>query len=112
MSMSRRLAVVATALGTVAAGLFSGATVSSANASSASTGAATQTVEVFVKRDHTVVMRPDPPGVRFRSALPAPLPAVQAPGHQGPRDINAAQQPTKALRGSRRTTLLARPNGR
>ena len=56
MPVSRRLAVVATAIGTVAAGLFSGATVSTANAGTASTGAAVQTVEVFIKRDHTVVM--------------------------------------------------------
>ncbi len=54
MPVSRRLAVVATALGTVAAGLFSGATVSTAGATSAS--AAAQTVEVLIKRDHTVVM--------------------------------------------------------
>jgi hypothetical protein len=49
----RRLSVLGTALGTIAAGLMAGSTVTAANASSAAAG---QTVEVFVKRDHTVVM--------------------------------------------------------
>lgn len=58
MSIRRRIAVAATALGTVAAGLVSGvvsgATLSTADAST--TTATGQTVEVFVKRDNTVRM--------------------------------------------------------
>ena len=79
MSMSRRLAVVATALGTVAAGLVSGATVGSADAASA--GGA-QTVEVFVKRDHTIRMldaiSPGLTTFEITSARPAGFQIVQA----------------------------------
>lgn len=79
MSMSRRLAAVATALGTVAAGLLSGATVGSADAASA--GGA-QTVEVFVKRDHTIRMLESiSPGLttfEITSARPAGFQIVQA----------------------------------
>ncbi len=98
MSMSRRLAVVATALGTVAAGLFTGATVSTANASSATSAAAPgQTVEVFVKRDHIVVMPTEiRPGVSkfvVSSRRAAGFQIVQAaPGYtkaEAMRDINA-----------------------
>jgi hypothetical protein len=53
MYTSRRLAVAVTALGTVAAGLVSGATVNSADASAAAAG---QSVDVLVKRDHTIQM--------------------------------------------------------
>jgi hypothetical protein len=106
MSMSRRLAVVATALGTVTAGLFTGA-VSTANASSTS-AAATQTVEVFIKRDHTVVMPTEiRPGVsKFvissRRAAGFQL-AQAAEGYtkaEAIRDINAAftKNNMKALR--------------
>ncbi|HEU4511741.1 MAG TPA: hypothetical protein VFR87_01410, partial [Nocardioidaceae bacterium] len=47
----RRLFVLGTALGMVTAGLVAGSTTASASSASAA-----QTVEVFVKRDHTVVM--------------------------------------------------------
>ena len=105
MSMSRRLAVVATALGTVAAGLVSGAAVSSADASSA---VATQTVEVFIKRDHTVVMpteiRPGVSKFQVSSRRAAGFQIVQAaPGYskaQLMRDVDAGlgKNRMKALR--------------
>jgi hypothetical protein len=105
MSISRRLAVVATALSTVAAGLVSGATVGSANASSHE---AEQTVEVFVKRDHTVQMPTSiSPGVttfKISSARAAGFQIVQAaPGYtkrEAMRDVNAAftKNNLKALR--------------
>jgi hypothetical protein len=92
--MSRRLAVVATALGTVAAGLISGATISTADASTASAG---QTVEVFVKRNHTIAMptqiRPGVTKFKISSARAAGFQIVQAaPGYtkaQAMRDVNA-----------------------
>ena len=108
MTMSRRLAVVATALGTVAAGLFSGATVSAADASSASTGVAPQTVEVFIKRDGTVVMpteiRPGVTKFTISSRRAAGFQIVQAAeGYtkaQLMRDVNAGlgNNRMKALR--------------
>lgn len=96
MSINRRLAVVATALGTTA-GLLTGATAGSAQAGTES-GQERQTVEVVVKRDHTVVM-PDEirPGVskfRISSRRAAGFQILQAaPGYtkrQAVHDINNA----------------------
>jgi hypothetical protein len=105
--MSRRLAVVATALGTVTAGLFTGA-VSTANASSTSAAAPGQTVEVFVRRDHNIVMPTEIlPGVtKFKvgSRRAAGFQIVQAaPGYtkrEAMRDINVsfARNNMRALR--------------
>jgi hypothetical protein len=94
MYMSRRLAVMATALGTVAAGLISGATISTADASTAPAG---QTVEVFVKRNHTIAMpteiRPGVTKFKISSARAAGFQILQAaPGYtkaEAMRDANA-----------------------
>lgn len=92
----RRLSVLATALGTIAAGLMAGTTVTAAGATSAAS--ATQTVEVFIKRDHTVVMpgeiRPGVTKFRIGSRRAASFQIAQAAeGYskaQAMRDINAA----------------------
>lgn len=97
MSISSRLVVAAAALGTVSAGLVSGATVGTADARSTSSGA-TGTVEVLVKRNHTIVM-PDvlAPGVtklKISSRREAGFQIVQAdPGYskaEAARDITRA----------------------
>lgn len=93
MSISRRLAVAVTAIGTVAAGLVSGATASTATATTAG-----QTVDVFVRRDHTVVMpstiRPGVTTFKVTSARRAAFQLAQAtPGYTkaaAMRDITAA----------------------
>jgi len=99
MFVTRRLAVVATALGTVTAGLMSGTTVTTADAvSRTSAGAPAQSVEVFVRRDHTVVMPTEiRPGVSkfvIKSRRAAGFQVVQAaPGYtkrEAARDINAS----------------------
>ena len=105
MSMRRRLAVVATALGTVTAGLVAGATVNTADAGSAAAG---QTVEVFVKRNHTVAMpteiRPGVTKFKISSARLAGFQIIQAaPGYtkaQALRDVSAGlgRNRLKALR--------------
>jgi hypothetical protein len=117
MSVSRRLAVIATAVGTLVAGLVSGATVTTADAvSRTSAGAPTQSVDVFVRRDHTVVMpteiRPGVTTFSIRSRRSAGFQIVQAaPGYtkrEFVRDVNAFAN--ENLRAFRRfeagTTLL------
>ena len=112
MPISRRLAVVATAVGTVAAGLVSGATVSTADASTTSS----QTVEVFVKRDHTIAMPTDlRPGVttfKISSARRAGFQILQAAeGYtkaEAMRDVEAGlgNNRLKALRRFEANTTL------
>jgi hypothetical protein len=102
MSVSRRLAVLATALGTVTAGLMSGTTgttvTTAAAAPRTSAAAPTQSVEVFIRRDNTVVMpaqiRPGVSKFVIRSRRAAGFQIVQAaPGYtkqEAARDINAS----------------------
>lgn len=88
----RRLSVLGTALGMLAAGLVAGST--AANASSAS---AAQTVDAFVKRDHTVVMpteiRPGVTKFKISSRRQAGFQILQAAAgytkHAAMRDIGA-----------------------
>lgn len=96
MSVSRRLAV-ATALGTVAAGLVSGATTGTAHAGTDSSRDAHR-VKVLVKADHSIVMpRRLSPGVttfRIGSRRAATFQVVQAAKgytkREAARDTNAA----------------------
>jgi hypothetical protein len=89
----RRLSVLGTALGTIAAGLLAGSVTTPANAA-----AAGQTVEAFVKRDHTVVMptqiRPGVTKFMISSRRAAGFQLVQAaPGYtkrEAMHDINVA----------------------
>ena len=118
MSMSRRLAVLATALGTVAAGLLSGAPMSMGSTAAAGTASPTggQTVAVLVKPDHTVVMpgsiRPGVTTFKVTSRRAASFQILQpAPGYtagEATRDANAAftRNDLRALRRFEANTTL------
>ncbi len=118
MSMSRRLAVLGTALGTVAAGLFSGAPMSMGSTTEAGSAppAAGQSVHVLIKPDHTVVMpgsiRPGFTTFDITSRRAASFQILRpAPGYtagEATRDANAAftRNNMRALRRFEANTTL------
>ncbi len=117
MSMTRRLAVVATALGTVTAGLMAGAPTSTASVADArSAPAGGQAVNVVVNRDRTLTMpgtiRPGLTNFRITSRRAASFQLLQpAPGYtprEAARDANAAftKNNLKALRRFEANTTL------
>lgn len=117
MSMTRRLAVVATALGTVTAGLMAGAPTSTASVADARSAAAGgQVVNVVVNRNRTLTMpgtiRPGLTNFRITSRRAASFQILQtAPGYtprEAARDANAAftKNNLKALRRFEANTTL------
>jgi hypothetical protein len=114
MSITRRLAVVLTAVGTVSAGFVSGATTTTAAGAGPAAGG--QRVHVVIKRDHTIVMpRSIRPGVttfkiasRRNAQLQLVRPAADYTRRELARDANAAftKNNLRALRRFEANTTL------